>query len=129
MGKYWFFSNYDGDPRGTGRDRWVENEAKANELHHKEGKHDGYEKRPTRTLHDGAGRPTEFKQDAALGFDGQDIHVGGERVTVLKEECVEGGDINLYLQNEHGGTYIQRWEKVGQGRHRSAEKPRRIFTF
>lgn len=129
MGKVWYFSNYDGDTRGTGRDSWVENEGKAAELAKTEGKHVGHESRPMRTLHDGAGRPHEFKEDAALGFDGQDIRIGDDRVSVLKEECLPGGDINLYLQNEHGGTYVQRWAKVDRGRHRSTEKPRRIFTF
>lgn len=110
-------------------DAWQKNEQRARRLEYEEGKQVGWERNPMRTLHDGRGEAHEFKEDAALGFDGQDIHVGGERVSVLKEECLPGGDINLYLQNENGGTYVQRWAKVGTGRHRSAEKPRRIFTF
>ena len=107
-------------------DAWLRNEIRAKQMEHEEDKHEGWE-RGNRILHDGAGRPHEFKEDAALGFDGQDIHVAGDRVSVLKEECLPGGDIMLYLQNEHGGTYAQRWAKVGEGRHRSAEKPRRVY--
>jgi hypothetical protein len=110
-------------------DAWMRNEIRVKRMEYEEGKQVGWEANPMRTLHDGAGKPHEFKEDAALGFDGQDIHVAGDKVSVLKEECLPGGDINLYLQNENGGTYIQRWAKVGQGRHRSAEKPRRIFGF
>jgi hypothetical protein len=108
-------------------DAWMRNEIRAKRMEHEEGKQVGWERNPMRTLHDGAGKAHEFKEDAALGFDGQDIHVAGDKVSVLKEECLPGGDINLYLQNENGGTYIQRWAKVGPGRHRSAEKPRRVY--
>src|SRR5690242_642601 len=98
-------------------DAWQRNEQRARRMEYEEGgKQVDWEKRPMRTLIDGAGKPHEFKEDAALGFDGQDIHVAGDRVSVLKEECLPGGDIMLYLQNENGGTYAQRWAKVGTGR-------------
>ncbi len=108
-------------------DAWQRNERRAKRMEYEEGKQVGHEARGMHTLHDAAGNPHEFKEDAALGFDGQDIHVAGDKVSVLKEECLPGGDIMLYLQNENGGTYAQRWAKVGQGRHRSAEKPRRVY--
>jgi len=108
-------------------DAWMRNEYRVRQMEREEGKQVGYENNPMRILHDGAGKAHEFQQDTALGFDGQDIHVAGDRVSVLKEESLPGGDINLYLQNENGGTYVQRWAKVGQGRHRSAEKPRRVY--
>jgi hypothetical protein len=110
-------------------DAWARNEARARQMEREEGKQVGYENRPKRTLHDGAGRPVEFVQDSALGLDGRDIHIGGDKVSVLKEECVDGGDIIAYYQNENGGTYAQRWEKVADGTHRSAEKPRKIHSF
>src|SRR5665213_2850565 len=110
-------------------DAWLRNEVRAKRMEYEEGKNVGHESRGMRILHDGAGKPHEFKEDAALGFDGQDIHVAGDKVSVLKEECLPGGDINLYLQNENGGTYIQRWAKVGPGRRPMAPRPRRITTF
>jgi hypothetical protein len=106
---------------------WARNEARARQMEAEEGKQVGYENRPIITRHDGAGRPVEFVQDSALGLDGRDIHVGGDKVSVLKEECLPGGDIMAYFQNERGGTYAQRWEKVADGTHRSAEKPRRVY--
>lgn len=110
-------------------DAWARNEARARQMEREEGKQVGYENNPIITRHDGAGRPVEFRQDSALGLDGQDIHVGGDKVSVLKEECLPGGDIIAYFQNERGGTYAQRWAKVADGMHRSTEKPRRIYGF
>lgn len=98
-------------------------------MEYEEGKQVGWESNPDTIKYDGAGRPHTFKQDSALGLDGQDLHVGGEKISVLKEECLPGGDIIAYYQNENGGTYRQRWEKVADGTHRSAEKPRRIHSF
>ncbi len=132
MGKrYFFFSSADGDKRfGTARDAWVENEEKAKELAASEGQFDGHESRPTKIIgRNRNGTPVEMKQDAALGLDGSDFHMGGVRVTKMKEECLPGGDVAVYWQSERGGTYRQVFAKTDNGRHASTGRPRKIFSF
>jgi len=105
-------------------DAWTRHEDRAKRLAHEEGLFTGHENAPHRKVNG-----VDQVVDGALGLDGSDFHMGGERVTKLKEERLTDGSFNVYWQNEHGGTYRQRWEKAGDGRHVSAERPRRIFTF
>jgi len=109
---------------------WTRNEAMAKRLHATEGRYEGHESAPEVETIDARGRTVRVKKDASIGVDGYDIHVGGDKVSVLKEERdAHTGDITLYMQNENGGTLAQRWEKVGPGLYRSAEKPKRIHSF
>lgn len=109
-------------------DAWSKNEARVRKLYEEEGRFEGHESAPEIETVDSRGRKVRLKKDATIGVDGFDIHVGGDKVSVLKEERDRHtGDITLYMQNERGGTLAQRWEKVGEGRYRSAEKPRRVY--
>jgi hypothetical protein len=133
MGKQWYFSGYDGDTRGNGRDKWVENEDMARQLQLDEGKVENADKVPMRTYKDARGRTVRMSQDSALGLHGQDITIKGERATFLKREIevkggVATGDVIEYFQMEGGGTIPVHGHKVGRGRHR-LEVGKRYFSF
>lgn len=134
MGKQWFFSGYDGDTRGNGRSKWVENEDMARALQEKEGKVENADKVAMREFKDARGRTVRMSKDSALGLHGQDITIRGEKATFLKREIVtEGGkptgDVIEYMQMESGGTVAVRGIKVGEGRHRLEVGKRRYFSF
>lgn len=134
MGKVWYFSGYDGDSRGSGRDKWVENEDMAKKLQLEEGKVEGADKVRYRTFTDARGRTVRLAQDASLGLHGQDITIRGERATHLKTEIdVKGGkptgDVIAYMQLESGGTVKVHGHKVGPGRHRLEVGKRKYFSF
>jgi hypothetical protein len=117
MGKQFYF--------GTA---WTRNEDRAKRLQEEEGRFEGAEAAPTREVTDARGRKVRLKTDASIGVDGYDIHHSGEKVSVLKEEYDPHTDsVTLYTQNENGGTYAQRWEKIRPGLRRAAEKPRRVY--
>jgi hypothetical protein len=133
MGKQWYFSGYDGDKRGTGRDKWVENEDMAKQLQTDEGKVEGADKVEYREFKDARGRTMRLSRDAALGLHGQDITIKGERATFLKREIeVKGGkatgNVTEYFQMENGGTIPVHGEKVAEGRHRLVVG-KRYFSF
>jgi hypothetical protein len=107
-------------------DAWTRNEAMVRELDQKEGHYEGHENAPKVKR---GPQQVEMVEDGALGLDGREFHMGGQRVTNLKEERLPSGDFNVYWQSENGGTYIQRWNKVAQGRHQPGERPRRIHGF
>lgn len=134
MGKVWYFSGYDGDTRGNGRDPWVENEDMAKALQLKEGKVENADKAPIREFRDARGRTVRLSQDSSLGLHGQDITIRGERATHLKTEIeVKGGqptgDVIAYMQLESGGTVAVHGHKVGPGRHRLEVSKRKYFSF
>lgn len=110
-------------------DAWAKAERRAQKMHEEEGQYEGFENRRMKKIESPYGNHMHVREDAALGLDGCDFHMGGERVTKLKEEALPGGDVNVYFQNaDAGGTYVIRGYKVGEGRHYIG-KPRRIFTF
>jgi len=109
---------------------WTRNEAMVKRLHATEGRYEGHESSPEVETVDGSGRKVRVKRDVSIGVDGYDIHHSGEKVSVVKEEYDPHTDtVTLYTQNENGGTFAQRWEKVRPGLRRAAEKPRRIHSF
>ena len=110
-------------------DAWTKNELMIRQRDYEEPHYEGYEKRKRKKIESPSGNHMHVHEDAALGLDGSDFHMGGERVTNIKEEALPGGDVAVYWQNEHGGTYRQVWRKVDEGRHTPGERPRRIFTF
>ncbi len=136
MGKVWFFSGYDGDKRGNGRDPWVENEDSARklavenapDLERLAARADG------RRFVDARGRTIELKQDISPGLHGQDVTIFGERATFeLPEPEIKGGrptgDTMQRFITESGVTGQVRAVKIGQGRHQLiVEKRKRYFT-
>lgn len=107
---------------------WAANEERVRQLHAEEGRFEGHEAAPEKEVKDSRGRTVKLKTDASIGVDGYDIHHSGEKVSVVKEEYDPHTDtVTLYTQNEHGGTYAQRWERVRPGLRRAAEKPRRVY--
>jgi hypothetical protein len=106
-------------------DAWVHNEmdARARGI-----VREGWDKTPIETQVQG-GKARKVRKDSALGFEGRDLHMNGDRVTVVGEVPQANGDIDLYVQSERGGIYRQRWEKTGDGRHEAAGKPRRTWSF
>lgn len=113
MGKVFYFG-----------DAWTRNEEEAQ----RQGVvHEGWEQAPVKDVGTGRKR-AQLREDASLGLDGQDVHVGGDRVTLRAEERTADGVVT-YWQNERGGTYRQRWIKDGERRLRPAERPKRIYSF
>ena len=72
-------------------------------------------------------------KDAAIGVEDTVHHYAGDRINTLKEVPTGDGSIDVYMQRwgddgSSRGTYVQRWEKIGEGVHR-AQKARRITSF
>jgi hypothetical protein len=70
------------------------------------------------------------KPNATIGLDSQDVHMGGDRVVVMREERQASGDINMVVQRyrddgRSNGTYIVPWHLTSNGSHRKGT-PRRI---
>jgi hypothetical protein len=101
-------------------DAWTRNEQRARQLDQEEGGH-----------YEGQHRAAKYgsSTDAPLGLDGDLFHMGGDRVTNVKEEVLSDGNAVAYFQNEHGGTFAVDFEKVGPGRWRQTTKPRRVHSF
>src|SRR5260221_10065477 len=94
MGKQWFFSGYDGDPRGNGRDTWVENEdaARKQAINEAPDVEKLAESAPMRKFKDARGRTIQLRQDVSLGLHGQDVTIYGERATFEPSEPeIKGG--------------------------------------
>jgi hypothetical protein len=129
MGRMFFLGGIPDPVHGKGDDKWAATEEKAMELQGAEGGFAGHEKAPVKRIKYRK-QDLEFKQDVSIGLDGQDVHMGGERVSKLKEERLEGGDIAVYWQNaDSGGTYVNVWNKTADGRHRNSGVLRRIRSF
>jgi hypothetical protein len=136
VGKIWYFSGYDGDKRGNGRDTWVENEdsARKQALNEAPDVEALATKAPLRRFKDARGRMVELRQDVSLGLHGQDVTIHGERATFeMSEPEIKGGrptgDVLQRFVTESGVTGVVRGVKVGPGRQRLiVEKRRRYFT-
>lgn len=136
MGKQWFFSGYDGDKRGNGRDSWVENEdaARKQAINEAPDLEKLATKIPSRRFKDARGRMVELHQDVSPGLHGQDVTIYGEKATFeLAEPEIKGGrptgDMVQRFITESGVTGQVRAVKVGAGRHRLiVEKRKRYFT-
>lgn len=134
MGKVWYFSGYDGDKRGNGRDPWVENEDSA----HKQALDEApdHEKlaaqAPLRRFKDARGRMVELRQDVSLGLHGQDVTIYGERATFepSEPEIKAGratGDVIQRFVTESGVVGVVRGIKVGPGRQRLVVEQRKRY--
>ena len=136
MGKVWYFSGYDGDKRGNGRDPWVENEdsARSQALNEAPDIEKLATQTPLRKFKDARGRTIELRQDVSLGLHGQDVTIFGERATFESSEPeIKGGratgDVIQRFVTESGVTGVVRGVKIGHGRQRLVvEKRRRYFT-
>src|SRR5437773_11822608 len=115
MGKVWYFSGYDGDKRGNGRDPWVENEDSARSQALNEAP--GIEKLATQTslrkFKDARGRTIELRQDVSLRLHAQDVTIFGERATFESSEPViklgrATGDVGQRFGTEVGATALIR---------------------
>lgn len=121
MGKVFYF----GDAIERSGDVWVRNEEEAQS----QGVvYEGGESAAVQESRQGSKR-AKLRPNASLGFDGQDVHVGGDRVTLRGEERLSNGDVVTYWQHEKGGTLRQRWTPDGDRRLVPAEKPWRTRSF
>ena len=109
-------------------DAWAKNERMIQQRDYEEDHYEGHEKAPRKVLRAGD-KTMEVWEDAALGLDGSEFHMGGDMVTNIKEERLDGGDVAVYWQKADGGTYRQVWRKVGDGRHTPAGRPKRYYSF
>ena len=126
MGRKFYVSGFKGD------DPWVDHALKTR----REGvNRDGAEETPVenQVVYSPGGRRIvrPQHQDAAVGMDSEDVHMGGDRCVVVAENPTRGGDLIQTVERYDGsgkfvGSYEVPWHKIGQGRHQKGT-PRRIY--